>query len=114
MNTPSKTPQPRLETRLFGSVLFAVPWCISLALLIRKLWWVRDALLVIWVHGYDAFFVEGLRVLSGKPVRFSNGELAPSVPDFFTGLLFAVVVMFSASFLVVILLRFLERSKLLE
>jgi hypothetical protein len=35
-------------------------------------WWIRDALLVWWVYGRDAYFRDGVRVLPDKPTRFST------------------------------------------
>ena len=74
-----------------------------------RFWWIRDAILVWWVYGRDAYFRAGVRVLPGKPVRFSNGELAPHWPDFATGAAFFFVVVIGLSLLLIIGLRLYQR-----
>jgi hypothetical protein len=58
-------------------------------------WPLRDIALVYWVRGRAAYDA-GIRVLQGKPTRFSDGQIAPDLPDFITGLLTFVVAIFSA------------------
>jgi hypothetical protein len=69
-------------------------------LLVFVAWPIRNIGLVCWVYGTDAYFHKGIRVLPGKPTRFSNGELAPNFPDFVTGMA-AFVLTFACIALVV-------------
>ncbi len=39
---------------------------------------------VYWVYGFDGYHKQGIRVVGGKPRRFSNGELVPAMPDIVT------------------------------
>jgi hypothetical protein len=85
-----------LPHRIFGSLWFQIPWILFLAFLVMRLWWIRDAALVSWVYGSDAYR-DGVRVLPGKPIRFSTGELAPVWPDMVTGFGFFALVVFGLS-----------------
>jgi len=60
---------------------------------------VHNALLVCWVYGTDAYLHHGIRVLPGKPIRFSDGNLAHPRPDIVTGfgMFFVTVVGLSPS-----------------
>ena len=80
-----------------------------LAIVVTRLWWIRDVLLVWWVHGRDAYFRDGVRVLPGKPTRFSTGELVARWPDIATGFSFLIVVVFGLSILLILGLRLYER-----
>jgi len=60
-------------------------WLLSTAALLNGFWWVHNMALVIWVYGWNAYFQGGLRVLPGKPTKFSNGDLVPDFPDMITG-----------------------------
>jgi hypothetical protein len=83
-----------LTHRVFGNVWFQIFWALFLVFLLMRLWWVRDALLVYWVYGSDAYFGLGVRILPGKPIRFSTGALAPVWADMITGFgFFAVIVL---------------------
>jgi len=82
----SARPERKQETAAKQfSAWFQVFWALSSVVLIKCFWWVRDMTLVIWVLGREAYFRDGVRVLPGKPVRFSTGELAPQLPDMVTG-----------------------------
>jgi hypothetical protein len=77
---------PDLATRVFGDRLFQLGWLLFLAaVLVLVSWPIRNALLVCWVYGPDAYFRQGVRVLPGKPIRFTNGILAPLWLDMATG-----------------------------
>jgi hypothetical protein len=41
--------------------------------------------LVLWVYGSRAYFQEGIRVLPGKPIKFSTGANVPLLYDLITG-----------------------------
>jgi hypothetical protein len=97
-----------LVSRVFNKPLFALAWVIFLAIVVTKFWWIRNAALVCWVYGRDAY-AHGIRVLPGKPTKFSNGEVAPNLPDFVTGFAFFMVVVFGLSLLLIVGLRLYER-----
>src|SRR5262245_7905159 len=69
---------------------------VGILLMYTVTWPLRNIALVYWVRGSSAYH-EGVRVLGGKPTRFSDGPLAPNLPNFVTGLL-AFVVAMSAAF----------------
>lgn len=99
-----------LSTRLFGKTWFALGWVVLLACVVSRFWRVRDALLVWWVYGQDAYFRDGVRVLPGKPVKFTTGELAPTWPDLATGFGFFFVVSLGLTLLLFCGLHLYERS----
>src|SRR6266567_4933145 len=101
MSTNSRVPSKDLATRVFNNSWFGIIWVVFLGVLVTRLWWVRDALLVWWVYGRDAYFHGGVRVLPGKPIRFSTGELVPQFPDIVTSFSFFIVVVFGLSLLVI-------------
>ena len=76
----------KLATRILNHSYLGVLWFgLVLAVLVFVGWPIRNAALVCWVYGTDAYFNQGIRVVPGKPTRFSNGDIAPSFPDFITG-----------------------------
>ena len=105
------TARPRdLATRLFTKPLFALAWVAFQVAILRFVSWpVRDFALVCWVYGSDAYFRGGVRVVRNKPTTFSNGELAPGLPDLVTGALAFAVTVFGLSILLVLVLRWYER-----
>jgi hypothetical protein len=76
-----------------------------------RLWWIRDFALVCWVYGADAYYRRGIRVLPGKPIRFSTGELAPVLADMVTGFGFFFVTVLGLSLVLVLVLRTVDRSR---
>jgi hypothetical protein len=42
-------------------------------------------MLVYWVKGKVAYETLGIRVLPGKPTKFSSGDVVPEFPDIVTG-----------------------------
>ena len=108
-NAPSPSSNEDLATRVFNSKSFGVAWVVFLAVVVTSLWWVRDAALVWLVYGQDAYFHRGVRLLPGKPIRFSTGELAPRWADMVTGFGFFAVVVFGLSLLLIVGLRLYER-----
>ena len=97
---------------MFSKTWFGLIWVTSLAIILTKFWWIRDAVLVCWVYGRDAYFLGGLRVLPGKPIRFSNGELAPMGPDMLTGCGYFLIGALGTTLLLIFALRLYERRRL--
>lgn len=97
--------------RAFRNPWFSLAWAVFLGVLVTRLWWMRDALLVWWVHGRDAYFRDGVRVLPGKPIRFSTGELAPLGPDLATGFGFFFALAFGLTAILVLGLRAYDRFR---
>src|SRR4051794_7525672 len=108
MNPAPNPLRIRLVSQAFGNTWFATGWALFLCFMTAILWPLRNALLVCWVHGRDAYFRDGLRVLPGKPIRFTNGELVPDWPDFVTGAALFLTVTFSLTALLILLLRAYE------
>jgi hypothetical protein len=77
----SRTPSGDLASRLFNRPWFVLAWAVLLAVLVARFWRVRDAFLVWWVYGRNAYFHGGIRVLPGNPGTFTAGELAPQWPE---------------------------------
>lgn len=105
------TEKPKdLAGRLFENIYFTIPWIAFLAVVIRFVSWpLRDCLLVWWVYGKDAYFRDGVRVVSSKPTIFSTGASAPQLPNLVTGFGAFFVTVFGLSLLLIFLLRFYER-----
>ncbi len=99
-----------LASRTFSKPLFALAWVVFHAILVTKFWWVSNVALVWWVYGREAY-AHGMRVLPGKPTRFSNGQPAPALPDIVTGLAFFILVTFGLSLLLMLCLRAYERLR---
>jgi hypothetical protein len=109
VSTDSTSRPKDLPTRVFSNAWFSIGWIVFLAVVVTRFWRVRDALLVWWVYGRDAYFRDGVRVLPGKPVRFTTGALAPEWPDIATGAGFFFAVVFGLSILLITGLRVYER-----
>jgi hypothetical protein len=85
-STNLTTTRPGLAARVFEDRRFQVSWALFLAVFVIFISWpIRNALLVCWVYGSEGYFHRGIRVLPGKPIRFSTGTLAPQLPDLVTG-----------------------------
>lgn len=110
---PETTNQEKedLATRTVSKPWFGILWIIIMTTLVAKLWWVRDVALVWLVYSRDAYFRDGLRVLPGKPVTFTNGVRAPSGPDALTGFAFFLVVVLGSTLLIVFALKLYERLR---
>ena len=75
-----------LDERFLSDPKLIVLWVLVLALVLRFLILpVRNFALVCWVYGSHAYFHDGIRVLLGKPTRFSDGAACPNLPDIVTG-----------------------------
>ncbi len=95
--------------RPFGGIGFNLSWMAFCMFLTFLCWPLRNFVLVCWVYGSHAYFQEGIRVLNGKPTRFSNGELALPLPDMVTGLGVFLVATSGSRMLVIFLARYYER-----
>jgi hypothetical protein len=101
---------PDLASRILEKKSFQAAWAIFLFLLVIFVSWpIRDFFLVCWVYGSDAYFHHGMRVLPGKPVRFSNGQLVPQLLDMVTGFGAFFVTVAGLSLLLIFALRLYER-----
>ncbi|MGE5055963.1 MAG: hypothetical protein ACM3WP_17525 [Acidobacteriota bacterium] len=108
INLPS-TP-PGLAERVFENRHFQLGWVLFLAAFVIFIAWpIRNAVLVCWVYGTAAYFRDGIRVLPGKPIRFSNGVLAPELPDMVTGLGIFLITTIGLSVALFLALRLYER-----
>ena len=101
---------PDLAERTLRNPWFAIPWSLALFALAIRLWWIRNMALVWWVQGSEAYR-RGVRVLPGKPIRFSTGELAPVFPDMVTGFVFFMAIVLGATLLLVFVLRAVDRVR---
>ncbi|NOS70100.1 MAG: hypothetical protein HOP33_09240 [Verrucomicrobia bacterium] len=102
----------RLESKLFSKTWVQLAWIIFLVVIIRTVAWpLRNIALVGWVYGWDAYSQDGLRVLPGKPTKFSNGELVPTFPDLVTGFTAFFATALGLTFLLIFGLRLYERSR---
>lgn len=100
----------RLDERLFARSTFVLSWIAFLAAVVFFVSWpLRNIALVCWVYGSKAYFTDGVRVLPGKPVRFSTGVEAPALPDFVTGLGAFIITVLGLTILLIIVLRIYER-----
>lgn len=102
-----------LAAKLFKNLKFIVCWFGFLTVILLFISWpIRNFALVCWVYGSRAYFHEGIRVLPGKPIRFSNGVLAPTLPDLVTGFGAFIITVFGLTMLLIFILRIYERRKL--
>jgi len=109
--TPSFTTKPTdLASRVFNHPNFAPAWiCFLLLLLVFVSFPIQKILLVLWAYGREGYFHQGIRVLPGKPVRFSNGTLVPQEMDMATGFGMFALTVFGLSFALFFALRLYER-----
>ena len=100
---------------MFAKPYFAISWVVFLGGIFLFVGWpVRNIALVCWVYGSDGYFHKGIRVLSGKPVRFSDGALAPILPDLITGFGAFFIIVGGLTLLAILALRFYERHHGIE
>ena len=100
---------PDLASRVFENRHFQAAWALFLFLIVLLGWPIRNALLVLWVYGSAAYFHGGIRVLPGKPIRFSDGTLAQPLPDMVTGIALFILTTGGLTFLVFAGLKLYER-----
>lgn len=98
-----------LASRVFEDRWFQAVWAVFPFSMVLQGWPIRNVLLVCWVYGSDAYFHHGIRVLAGKPIRFSNGALAPALLDMITGLGFFFLTTLGLTLFVYAALRSYER-----
>ena len=98
-----------IASRVFNNRAFQAGWTVFLFIVILASWPIRDVLLVFWVYGTDAYFTQGIRVLPGKPIRFSDGKVAPVLPDMLTGFGMFFFTTFGLTLLLFFALRSYER-----
>ncbi|MFZ0828464.1 MAG: hypothetical protein WAO02_13675 [Verrucomicrobiia bacterium] len=106
---PQSTPKKDLATRVFSNFYFDVAWVLFLAVVVHLVWPLRNALLVLWVYGSDAYFHQGIRVVKSKPTMFSNGAGSPDLPDMITGFGVFLLTVLGLSLLLIYALRFYEK-----
>ena len=110
MSEPESKPKD-LAARALSNTKFQLAWILWLGVIITYVGVpIQRFLIILWVRGSDAYFHHGIRILPGKPVRFSDGGLVPDLPDFVTGVIvFILGIMLGLSLLMVYMLRFYER-----
>ena len=102
--------QPKRLDSLLRNPRFGFPWVVLNGIgLFCVSWPLRNIALVCWVYGIHGYFHDGIRVLYGKPVRFSTGVVAPTFPDIVTGFGAFIITVFSVTMLMIFVLRFYER-----
>jgi hypothetical protein len=107
---PGQEQERDLATRIFAKPLFAICWAVFLGGVVLLVGWpLRDVALVWWIYGSDGYFHKGIRVLSGKPIRFSDGALVPIVPDLITGFGAFFIAVGGLTLLAIFALRFYQR-----
>ena len=95
--------------RLFRRTGFTLAWVAFLAAFVTIVGWrIRNFLLVSWVFGIGAYFHEGVRVLKGHPLRFSSGQLVPTIPDVVTAFAVFFVLVLGLTLLLIFTVRFYE------
>jgi hypothetical protein len=98
-----------LAGRVFNNPNFVFAWIFSLLLLMIFVSIpIQRVLLVFWVYGREGYFHQGIRVLPGKPIRFSDGVRVPQ-EDILTGAGMFAVTTFGLSFALFLVLRVYER-----
>jgi hypothetical protein len=106
--------EPHSKVEDLGSRTFNGPFAVVWALFLFVLFGVvgvrlRNALLVCWVKGADAYLHHGIRVLKGQPLKFSDGVSVPKLPATLTFFAVFVVMVGGLSFLLLFALRFYEK-----
>jgi ABC-type phosphate transport system permease subunit len=108
----AKTKQRKLVKQVFEKTSFQLVWVLILGCVFIFIGLpIQRAFLVLWVKGSDAYFHQGIRVLKGKPVKFSDGQLVPNIPDAISGFATFMVIVLGLSFLLILFLNFYERRQ---
>jgi hypothetical protein len=98
--------------RLFKHTGFTILWIVFIGIFIKFVSWpIRNAALVCWVYGNQAYFDKGIRVLKAKPIRFSNGELAPTFPVLATTFAAVFITVLGLTILLLLVVQLYERKK---
>ena len=72
----------------------------------------RNICIVYWVYGKTAYVHDGIRVLRSKPIKFSNGELVPLIPDVVTAIsafIAAIALALLVDYIAHIIIRFYNK-----
>jgi len=111
MSSDCEKRQPKeLATKMFAKPVFAISWPLFLMFFFVLVSWpIRNIALVVWVYGSHAYFHDGIYVLPGKPIRFSNGVDVPAWPDLVTGFGAFIITTFGLTLLLIFALRFYEK-----
>jgi hypothetical protein len=64
----------------------------------------------LWVYGREGYLNQGIRVLPGKPIRFSDGVLVPQELDILTGFGMFCLTTFGLSLALYHALRLYDRA----
>ena len=105
-----QTERADLASRVFDNPRFILPWMLFLLLVfIFVSIPIRNILLVFWVFGREGYIHQGIRVLPGKPIRFSDGVRVPQELDILTGFGMFMVTMFGVTAALFFALRLYER-----
>ena len=89
--------EPQAKTPDLGTRMFNGPFAIAWALFLFLLFGfggvpLANALVVCWVRGTDAY--QGIRVLKGRPLKFSDGLSVPGLAEAVAGFGVFVVIVF--------------------
>lgn len=96
--------------RLFKHSGFSIAWVGFLGAFVTFISWpIRNIVLVCWIHGFRAYFDDGLHVLKGKPLKFSNGDPVPAFHDMVTGFGAFFITTLGLTFLLIMIVQFYER-----
>lgn len=101
--------KPDLGTRVFNGP-FAIFWALFLFFFVGFVGTrIANALIVCWVRGSDAYLHQGIRVLKGRPLQFSDGMAVPALQEAVAFFGMFIVIVGGLSFLLIYILRFYEK-----
>jgi hypothetical protein len=108
----SQTKRTDLASGVFDNPKFILPWMLFLMLVfIFVSIPIQQFLLVLWVYGREGYFHQGIRVLPGKPIRFSDGVRVPQELDILTGFGMFIVTIFGLTIALFFALRLYDRYR---
>ena len=111
-SAPQHRPKNFIQ-RIWAHVPAELPWLVLMGVAMTYIAFpIQRVLLVLWVRGYDAYVHQGIRVLKGKPARFSDGQLVPDFPDFVLAMAMFFIVGIGVTGLYLIFLNRFERREL--
>lgn len=92
--------------RIFQNTGFTVVWVIFLGAFVGFVSWpIRYRVLVFWNYGRHGYFDEGVRVVPGRPLKFSTGELVPQSHDVATAFGAFFITAIGLTFLLIVMVR---------
>jgi hypothetical protein len=107
MSKPVSMP---LDHRILKHTPFALAWAaILFAVIVFVAWPLRNMVLVLWTYGSRAYFEEGVRVLPGKPYKFSTGVEVSLLQDLVTGFAAFLIPAVGLTALLILWLQMYER-----